>query len=477
MGKQTRREFLEYSMLAAATAAVPAFPAVALGAGQKQASANEVIRVGVIGVRGRGRAHVGEFKKSPDTQVVAICDPDEGVIEGAMQAVPDAKYYRDIRKMLEDDSIDAVSIATPNHWHSLAAIWALQAGKHVYVEKPISHHVFEGRKVVEAARKYGKIVQHGTQARSSRATIEAIKWLHEGNLGKISIARGLCYKRRESIGKVSEAQDPPATMDFDLWTGPARLGPIKRSSLHYDWHWVFNTGNGDIGNQGVHQLDIARWGLEKAEWPTRVSSCGGRVGYDDDGNTPNTLMSVYEYGDQRLIFEVRGLKTSDYRTAKIGVIFHGEHGYLVSGSYDKVLAFDHDGNAMRTFEGGGNHFQNFINAVKSGDASILNAESIEGHRSASLCHLGNISYQLGETRTLTDISRAYESDAAGHEAFGRMKEHLAANQLAPEATSILLGAPLAIDPKSEQFTGARADEANLLMTRKARAPFVVPDQV
>ena len=289
MNNVSRRRFLEQSMLATAAAMVPVAPTKALAPARRSVSPNEIIRVGVIGVRGRGRAHVGEFKKSPDTEVVAICDPDEGVIEGAMNAVPSATYYRDIRKLLEDQSIDAISIATPNHWHSLAAIWALQAGKHVYVEKPISHKLFEGQKVVEAARKYGKVIQHGTQSRSNEATREAITWLHEGGLGKISIARGLCYKRRESIGKVEGTQQPPTTLDYDLWTGPAQLLPLQRKQLHYDWHWVFNTGNGDIGNQGVHQMDIARWGLNKSEFPMSITSIGGRVGYEDDGETCSNI--------------------------------------------------------------------------------------------------------------------------------------------------------------------------------------------
>ncbi|MCH8822731.1 MAG: Gfo/Idh/MocA family oxidoreductase [Planctomycetes bacterium] len=479
MNDVSRRKFLEQSMLATAAAIVPVTPTMAVASTRRSISPNEIIRVGVIGVRGRGRAHVGAFKKSPDTQVVAICDPDESVIEGAMNAVPTATYYRDIRKLLEDQSIDAISIATPNHWHSLAAIWALQAGKHVYVEKPISHNVLEGQKVVEAAKKYGKVVQHGTQARSNEATREAIAWLHEGGLGKISIARGLCYKRRESIGKVQGTQQPPTTLDYDLWTGPAQLLPLRRKQLHYDWHWVFNTGNGDIGNQGVHQMDIARWGLNKTEFPKSITSCGGRVGYDDDGETPNTLMTVYDYGDQQLIFEVRGLKTSEYKTAHVGVIFHCEHGYLVSTSgYGKVVAFDLDGNIIRTFEGDGNHFQNFIDAVKNEDPSGVNANALEGHRSAALCHLGNISYRLGMQRTLSEIDEMFGDNGAPSETFNRLKQHLIDNSLVPDETPFTFGSALRFNSKTQKFiSGFGSNEANALLTRPGREPFIVPQQV
>ncbi len=478
MNKVSRRRFLEQSMLATAAVAVPAAPTFAFASTRRSASPNEIIRVGVIGVRGRGRAHVGAFKQSPDTEVVAICDPDEGVIEGAMNAVPGATYYRDIRKLLEDQSIDAISIATPNHWHSLAAIWALQAHKHVYVEKPISHNVLEGRKVVEAARKYGKVVQHGTQARSNGATREAIAWLHDGGLGQVSIARGLCYKRRESIGKVVETQQPPATLDYDLWTGPAQLLPLRRKQLHYDWHWVFNTGNGDIGNQGVHQMDIARWGLDESEFPARIISCGGRVGYDDDGDTPNSLISVYDYGQKQLIFEVRGLKTAEYRTAHVGVIFHCEHGYLVSTSgYGKVVAFDLQGNIIRTFVGDGNHFQNFIDAVKNDNPSSANASSLEGHHSSALCHLGNISYLLGAQRTMSEIDAPFGEDEAGNESFDRLQQHLIDNDLLPEQTALTIGSTLTFDSSTEQFTGRRAAEANALLSRPGRQPFVVPEHI
>ncbi|MBT8484822.1 MAG: Gfo/Idh/MocA family oxidoreductase [Phycisphaerae bacterium] len=476
MTQYTRRRFIEHSLLATAAIAGPVAPTLARL--PRRRSANEVIRVGVIGVRGRGRAHIGAFKQSPDSEVVAICDPDEGVIGPSMEAVPGASYHRDLRRMLEDPSIDAVSIATPNHWHSLATIWALQAGKHVYVEKPISHNVREGRIVVDAARRYGKVVQHGTQSRSHVATREAMQWLHAGGLGKIHLVHALCYKRRQSIGAVTAPQTPPVTLDYDLWTGPATLEPLRRTNLHYDWHWVFNTGNGDIGNQGVHQMDIARWGLGRTELPKRVMSCGGRFGYVDDGETPNSQIAVYDYGDQQLIFEVRGLKTPAFHGANIGVIFHGEHGKLVSSSYSKVVVFDHDGALVREFKGGGNHVQDFLDAVRAGTPASVSASPLDGHLSTALCHLGNISYRLGTPRALAAaMGDGFRGDAAARDSIERLQSHLRENGVALDTTDGSFGPWLDFDPATERFTGFRADEANTLLTRRSREPFVVPERV
>jgi predicted dehydrogenase len=464
-------------LASAAVAAIPVGPSIFLpGAALQPGSvrpSGAPLRVGVVGVRGRGRAHVGAFKKSAHSEVVAICDADEGVIEGAMKAVPSARYYKDIRKMLEDKSIDIVSIATPNHWHSLATIWALEAGKHVYVEKPISHNIHEGRRVVQTTGKTGLIVQHGTQARSMPATAEALQWMNEGGLGKVLVARALCYKNRGSIGKVAGPQEPPATMDYDLWTGPAEMQPLMRKSVHYDWHWVFNTGNGDIGNQGVHQMDIARWGLAKNELPERVVSCGGRLGYVDDANTPNTMVTLLDYGDQKLIFEVRGLRTPGYRKTKIGVLFHCENGYLACSSYGKVHAFDHDGEIVKTFKGGNSHFENFLAAVKTNDAKHLNADATQGHLSAALCHLGNISYQVGKPAKFGATEEPFGNQTAANDSFARFAAHLAVNGVDIQSENYTMGPSLQFDTETERFVGPHSSEANKLVTRPYRGPFKV----
>ncbi len=474
-----RREFLEQTLLASAAASVPTIASSTIALPAHRRSPNETIRVGVIGVRGRGRGHISAFLKSPDAEVVAICDPDEGVIDLAMEAAPNAKYLRDMRAMFDDPAIDAVSIATPNHWHSLATIWALQAGQHVFVEKPISHNVFEGRQVVRAANKYGKVVQHGTQARSHRATRDAIAWLRAGGLGKIRLARGLCYKRRESIGTVNGPTRPPSTMDFDLWTGPSQLQPIMRPQVHYDWHWDFNTGNGDIGNQGPHQMDIARWGLGIDRLPNSVTSSGGRLGYDDAGETANTQVATFDFGDAQIIFEVRGLPTPAHKTARIGTIFHCEHGYLVSASYSKVVAYDLDGNEVKTFTGGSeqDHYQNFLDAIKANDPTIVTAPPIEGHLTAAMSHLANISWRLGAQQVLSASDQPFANDDAANEAFARFREHLIANDLDPSQTSYAMGPKLGFDPQTEQFSGDWALEANAMLTRPERPPFVVPTVV
>src|SRR5207248_511101 len=267
------------------------------------------------------------------------------------------ELYKDLRQVIDSKDIDAVSIATPNHWHSLAAIWALQAGKDVYVEKPVSHNVWEGRQLVEAARKYDRICQAGMQIRSSAGSREAIEYVHSGKIGKVTLARGLCYKRRDSIGHKPDAPVPPG-VEYDIWLGPAPKRPFNPNRFHYQWHWNWDYGNGDLGNQGIHQMDVARWGLNQPGPPKSVLGVGGRFGYTDDGQTPNTELVFLDYGESELIFEVRGLPTealkvkpTDTTGAKVGNIFYGSEGYVVLPDYNGGVAFDKDGKAVATFRG------------------------------------------------------------------------------------------------------------------------------
>jgi predicted dehydrogenase len=462
----------------AAALAAAASPASALASGPAgRCSPNEMLRAAVVGVKGRGSSHVADLCKLKDVDVVAIVDIDENVVDGVMKTAEKKsgkkpEFYKDIRKMLENKDIDIVSIATTNHTHSLFSIWSMQAGKHVYVEKPVSHNVFEGRKVVEAARKYKRICQHGTQSRSSRGLKEAMKFLHGGGLGKVQIARGLCYKGRGSIGTQADSQ-APAGVDYDLWLGPAPVRPFNRNRFHYNWHWFWDYGNGDVGNQGVHEMDRARWGLGKDTLPTKVATVGGRLGYEDMAETPNTMVTWMDYGDQQLIFEVRGLKTDKYKEAGIGVIFHCENGYMVNPSYSAATAFDKDGKKLQSYDGGGDHFGNLVAAIKSGKPSDLNAEIEEGHLSAALCHLANCSYRLGEKKPM-DKAEPFPKNEAGTESFERMKKHLADNGVKADAP-VQVGPLLTFDPKAEKFTGNEA--ANKLLTREYRKPFVVPDSV
>lgn len=371
-----------------------------------------------------------------DARITTICDADENVIGKAKKAISvlngsEPAYVQDFRRLLDDKNIDVISIATPNHWHALMSIWACQAGKDVYVEKPVSHNVWEGRKMVEAARKYDKIVQTGTQCRSHKGIQDAMAFLHSGGLGKIYMAKGLCYKPRGSIGNKPDSP-VPSGLDYNLWTGPAEMKPFNENRLHYNWHWFWNTGNGDLGNQGIHQVDLARWGIQKNEFPRTVQASGGRLGYKDQAETPNTLSVAYEYDDCLLQFEVRGLPTNDELDVKIGDIFYGTEGVLAISSYTSWQAFMGDKlEPGKSGKGGGDHFANFIAAVRKRDRKLLNADIEEGHLSSAYCHLGNIAYKLGRK--------------------------------------------LAINPSTESFVND--SEADALLTREYRAPFVVPAQV
>ncbi len=467
MGVLTRRTFLLNGSALALASALPL-----------RASASETLRVAVVGVRGRGLDHVRAYAKLPDVHVAALCDIDDNVVAPAMKAAEEGSgkkpsFEKDLRKLLEDKSIDAVSIATPNHTHALFSIWALQAGKHVYVEKPVSHNVREGRKIVEAARKYKKLCQTGTQSRSSKGIRDALAFLREGGLGKVTTARGLCYKPRASIG-TKEDGPVPAGVDYNLWLGPAPERPFNPNRFHYNWHWMWDTGNGDIGNQGIHQMDVCRWGLGKKTLPARVLSAGGRFGYKDDGETPNTQLSVLDYGDQQIVFEVRGLPTKEYRGVKIGVIFHAEKGWLQIGGGKGPAAFDRDDELLRSFEGGGDHFANFTGAVRSGHAEDLAADIEEGHLSSALCHLANISYRLGGLHAMYKVFpfRGWEAADA---TFDRLKDHCSDNDAKPDVTQIQAGRLLTLDPATERFVND--PEADKLLTRDYRRPFVVPETV
>jgi predicted dehydrogenase len=485
MSRISRRRFLEDSMIAAAAAAAAAGPSrlarAAEEASGRKAGPNDVIRLAVIGVNSRGMAHVNGFASRKDAQVVAICDTDTAVFARAKQAVESKSgktpvYVQDIRKLLEDKNIDAVSIATPNHWHSLAAIWAVQAGKDVYVEKPVSHNVHEGRILVDTARKYNRIVQTGSQSRSNPGMRQLIEYVRSGKLGKVTVARGLCYKKRESIGKVAAALPPPSTVDYDLWLGPAPARKdVPRSKFHYDWHWQWDYGNGDIGNQGVHEMDKARWGLGKSSLPHSVVGFGGRFGYDDDGQTPNTEVCLFDYGDSQLIFEVRGLPTVDLKGAKVGNIFYGSDGYAVSTNYSSGTIFDLKGQKVTSFEGGANHFENFLNAVRSRKVSDLSADIEEGHVSAALCHLGNISYRLGSPQLASKKPGYLLKSKEAQETYARFEQHLTDSHVALDKTPIRFGRELTVDPKNETFTNGSKD-ANTLLAREARKGFAVPSK-
>jgi predicted dehydrogenase len=482
MPRQTRREFLENSLFAAAAASMAGGGLIRPAhAEEKAAGPNDRLRVAVLGVNGRGGDHLRGFIGLSDCDLVAICDPDEAVGQKRAGEVEEKTgkrpaYIQDLRKVFEDKNIDVVSIATPNHWHALAAIWAIQAGKDVYVEKPVSHNVSEGRRIVEAARKHNRICQTGTQSRSGEGTRELMQFLHSGGIGEVKLARGLCYKSRPSIGPRG-TYEVPRSVNYDLWCGPAPMNAPTRPRFHYDWHWQWDFGNGDLGNQGIHQMDLARWGLGVSDIGQGVLSYGGRLGYEDAGETANTQVSVHDYGDKTLVFEVRGLPTEKLKGAGVGVIFYGSQGYAVMPSYNGGVIYDQDGNEVRKFEKGGNHYANFVQAVRSRKVADLHADIEEGHLSSALCHLGNVSYRLGEVVPGSEVQKRLESAKAKDEClatFERFKTHLRDNQISADTTPLHFGALLAIDGKAESFTGSQSAKANTMLTREYRKGFEVP---
>ena len=490
----SRRTFLRHTALIGASAAFSA------RSWAQVAGANGDVRVAVVGLNGRGKNHLASLAKVPGVRVAALCDPDSAVLERAAQSLGGGvKTCLDLRELLASPDIDAITIATPNHWHALAGIWACQAGKDVYVEKPVSHNVWEGRQLVAAAEKYRRVVQAGTQIRSGAGLIEAVAWVRAGHLGKITASRGFCYKYRGSIGRTTGPQPVPATVNYDLWSGPAPLAPLRRQRLHYDWHWQYATGDGDVGNQGIHQMDVARWFLGEAGLPRHTLSIGGRLGYEDDGETPNTQVVIHDYATAPLIFEVRGLPAkpvaggagaSDsgsaeaagaraalmdrYRGVSVGNVVDCEGGYVVTGNYFSATAHDRDGQVLREFKGTDRHMANFIDVVRSRKTADLYGPIGEGHVSSALCHLGNISHQLGRTQPPEVLREKIKGDAALAEAHGRMAEHLALNGVDLSKTPATLGLPLTLDPAAERFTGAEAAPANALLRREYRPPFVVP---
>ncbi|MEX1042019.1 MAG: Gfo/Idh/MocA family oxidoreductase [Pirellulaceae bacterium] len=489
--RKTRRQFLEDSMFAAAAAAAASTPMALMAEEEKQSSSpNEKLNVAVVGIKGRGGAHISAFAGRKDTEITYLCDVDSAFGESRADSIAQRqgskpKFETDLRKVLDDKSVDIISIATPNHQHALQAIWSIQAGKDVYCEKPVSHNVSEGRRIVEAARKHDKICQTGTQSRSNPGMIEAIKFVQEGGVGKCTVARGLCYKPRKSIGAAGTFA-PPKTVDYNLWLGPAQEAEVTRPQFHYDWHWQFAYGNGDLGNQGIHQMDLARWGLGVNELSKNVISYGGRYAYEDAGDTPNTQMVVHDYGDRSLVFEVRGLvydknlktESKTYKGSAVGVIFEGTEGYVVMTSYHSGTAFDLEGNEIRKFNGGNDayHYENFLKAVRSRKHTDLNADIEEGHLSSALCHLGNISYQLGDTVSASECLERMEAIKTTENVKASMErtiDHLKDNKVDVQKDGFQLGEYLAFDPKSETFVSNT--QADQLLTREYRAPFVVPD--
>jgi predicted dehydrogenase len=450
-----RRKFIKQSTTVALT--FNTFPTILTNSRWK--GANDRVNIGVIGIRGMGRSHIDSYNALENVEVAALCDIDENLFAERIKehftdkGLKKPKEYIDMRKLFEDKNIDAVSIVTPNHWHALASIWAIQAGKHVSVEKPCCHNIYEGLKLVEAAEKYNVIVQDGAEQRSNPCAQGMAEYLHSGKLGEVYLAKGLCYKWRNTIERFPE-ESVPDGVHYDLWLGPAPKRPFTRNRFHYNWHWFWDYGNGDMGNQGVHEMDIARWGLN-VKLPTKIHATGGHFMFDDDQETPNQLMAIFEFpnlegkGDKKKIlqFETRHWITNTegnlsnlketgntYMTSSdnnIGNLFYGSEGYM-SKNVDQWQAFlGKNKEPGESGEGLGNHYQDFINAIRANDQNLAKGDIREGFYSCALIHLGNISYRIGRS--------------------------------------------LEFDPETMKF---KADEeANQMLTREYREPFNVPEKV
>jgi len=456
MSNLDRRSFLKKTTVAASAGLMVSAPFIQET--YAKASANDSVNIAVIGIRSRGKDHYRALAKIPNVNITTLCDIDQRLLPEAVAEVEKLtgkkpKTETEYRKVLEDPDLHAVSIATPNHWHALQTIWACQAGKHVYVEKPISHTLLEGRKMVEAARKYNRVVQTGTQARSNTAIVNAVKYLHEGGIGDIYMAKGLCLKPRGSIGHVNDSEIPKG-VDWNTFLGPVSYRPFNENRFHYKWHWFWDTGNGDFGNQGIHQADVARWSMKKFTHPVKIQAVGNYFILDSDQETPNIQHIDFEYEDGSILqFEVRGLGSNAEGDVRIGNLIFGSKGWMSlqneeenecqaynsdiqiqpSGysSYKETKGQKFTNTNPENADAVVNHFQNFIDCVRSEKWQDLHADILEGHISSSLCHLGNISYRLKKA--------------------------------------------LRFNPRDEKFVNDAV--ADSYLTKMYRQPFVLPDQV
>lgn len=478
MSRHHRRQFLKH-----AAAGIAASLAISgTKASGRVLGANDRVRIAVAGINGRGQAHIQAYGEMKDVEIAWLVDPDSRLFASRRAKVTKLagntpQCVQDFRRVLDDKRLDAVSIVTPNHWHALLAIWACQAGKDVHVEKPCSHNIVEGHKLVEAARKYQRIVQHGTQRRSDPGWTMLTADVRRGRFGKLRLAYAYANRPRESIG-FRDPQKPPAELDYNLWVGPAPVHPYRANLVHYEWHWIWDYGNGEIGNLGTHQLDVARWGMPAGAAPKRVVSLGGRFGYKDQGQTPNTQLTVFDFGDIKLFCEQRGL--THRKAVKVTVEFHTDEGVVKEGKF-----FRHGKQEGEPIEGapaggfadiGRRHFRNFIDCVRSRKREDVHAEIAEGHQSALLAHLGNISYRLGEEAPFNKQTNAFAGDKQAYESFENMKQHLVdAAHLELSGATYRLGRTLQFDAQAERFIGS--PEADRLLARPYREPFVLPDRV
>jgi predicted dehydrogenase len=477
--RATRRAFLQGGFAASAALALP-------GRALRAASANDQINVGLIGCGNRGGQVAAMFQKLQGVKITGLCDPDAERVAALKKIYPQAKSWADLRELIDNPGIDAVIVATCNHWHALAAIWAMRAGKDVYVEKPLANTHWEGQQVVAAAKKWDRICQVGTQQRSDPMQAEIKKFLHEDQaLGNVLSARVNRFGVRESIGKRTTPLEIPKTVNYDLWLGPAQDVPIYRNNLHYDWHWVWNTGSGEMGNWGVHVLDDLRNNVfrDQIAMPTKIFGGGGRLAWNDAGDSPNLHFAHFEAGGIPVLTALCNLpaapgseKSPQRPGPGSGYIAYCEGGRL-EGQRGSAVAFDKQGKVIKKFSGpGGNdlHQQNFIDAVRRRDPKMLMSSAEVGLYSTAWCHLANIACLVGDPRPADELGQITAGSVEAQELLGDFEQILAANKVSAQE-KFRISPKLEFDPASEQFVGAHAEEANRLLTRQFRAPFVVPE--
>ncbi|MBE0536530.1 MAG: Gfo/Idh/MocA family oxidoreductase [Phycisphaerae bacterium] len=480
MSKTSRRTFLKQSLAAGTALTVCTAKTRAQVPG-----ANNRLRIAVAGVNGRGSSHISGWLEQDNVEVAYLIDPDRGVLDRRIKDVEKrtgGKYtpkgVTDIREALDDKTLDAVSIASPNHWHSLMTIWAAQAGKHVYVEKPMSHDVFEGRVAVEAQKKYGVVIQHGTQSRSSSGNAGLHDLIRSGKFGKLKISYGYCCKPRSGIG-FKEPSAPPSNLDWNLWRGPAVIDQYHGNFVHYNWHWFWVTGNGDMNNQGTHQLDMAYWALDEGlTHPIRAMALGGRFAWNDQGETPNTMFGMAEYPNgQYVYFNVRNVDYKGYPRQVENEYYFEDGGKIIRGLYypkgsDKGEKFDRPSGHVTP----GGCWGSFIAACRAGDPKMANGNAVDAHRGCVLGHLMNNSYRLGKPVPFNAKAGRFGDNKDAYEHFMKLHEIMSKGAGLPEdGNNYIVGPWLTFDPETERHTGEFAAEANKLLRDPNRPGFQVPE--
>jgi len=490
MTQLTRRNFLQTSAIAGGSLLLTGTKASGFVNG-----ANDRVRIAVAGLNGRGKSHLGGWLGQDNVEVAYVVDPDRDVLSRTVKGlhekgVENVKGVTDVRRVLDDKNIDAISIATPNHWHSLMTIWGAQAGKHVYVEKPMSHDIAEGRIVVEAQKKYGVVIQHGTQRRSNAQIAGLVRDIQNGKFGRLKISYGYCCKPRNGIG-YEKPTDPPSNLDWELWKGPADIDQYHANYVHYDWHWFWKTGNGDMNNQGTHQLDVARWAIDEDQThPVRVMGLGGRFQWDDQGETPNTMFAIAEYPNGQFVyFNVRNVNYKNYKKQVLNEYYFEDGGMILpnperkgrseADDYWRYYAKGDKVGEVLTVEDGdvtpGGNWGSFIAAVRAGDPSMANGNALDAHNGCVLGHIMNNSYRLGTSVPFNKKAGKFGEDTDAYEHFSRLHDIMSKDVGLPEdGNHYNVGPWLTFDPKTERHTGDHADAANALLKDVNSDGFEIP---